>query len=288
MNDLHADPVVYDILQTPGTAREVDALERVERAYGRRTGFAERSTWWEPACGTGRYLRVAARRGHRVIGCDIRPEMITYARRRLEHLRIFGEERAHLFVGDITASDLAARAGVNGKNAADPPEAADGVADLAFIPVNSLRLLESDQEMLAHLDQIARILRPGGIYVVGISLNAAVSEAEDELAVDAQPEEDVWVATRGRCRVRQVVNYLPPAWSGLARREVVISHLMVERPGGVVHDDDRYELRTYTAEQWRDLIAQSPLAHIATLDPDGRATGRRVLPYQLEILRHER
>jgi SAM-dependent methyltransferase len=279
MNDLHADPVVYDILQTPGTAREVDALERIERMYGRPIGFAERSTWCEPACGTGRYLRVAARRGHRVIGCDIRPELIAYARRRLEHLRVGGEERAHLFVGDIAGSDLALRAGVNG----DHGQPAAGVADFAFIPVNTLRLLENDERVLTHLAQIARVLRPGGIYVVGISLIAAGSELDGDL----QPEEDVWSATRGRCRVSQIVNYLPPAWTGLPRREVVISHLMVERPSGVEHDDGRYELRTYTAAQWRELVARSPLSHVATLDNEGRPAEGRSLPYQLEVLRRE-
>ena len=64
---LYADPTVYDILYTPGTAAEIDALERVERSLAGDRLRPDR-LWFEPACGTGRCLRVAAGRGRRVAG----------------------------------------------------------------------------------------------------------------------------------------------------------------------------------------------------------------------------
>ena len=63
MERLYDDPAVYDILHTPGTAREIDVLEFIEATCGQPGG-----RWYEPACGTGRYLRVAAGRGRRVGG----------------------------------------------------------------------------------------------------------------------------------------------------------------------------------------------------------------------------
>ena len=67
---LYADPMVYDILYTPGTAGEVSAFEMLEKRFA--SGRLKKNRlWFEPACGTGRYLRVAQNRGRRVVGFDL-------------------------------------------------------------------------------------------------------------------------------------------------------------------------------------------------------------------------
>ena len=49
---LYADPSLYDILHTPGTAAEVTAWRRSRRRLA--AGTCDRSRlWFEPACGTG-------------------------------------------------------------------------------------------------------------------------------------------------------------------------------------------------------------------------------------------
>src|SRR5512140_1066353 len=80
-NPLYADPLVYDILATPGTARELNVLQRIASRWveGANAGREPRR-WLEPACGTGRYLRLAAARGLRVTGFDASPAMVGYAR----------------------------------------------------------------------------------------------------------------------------------------------------------------------------------------------------------------
>ena len=149
-------------------------------------------------------------------------------------------------------------------------------ADFALLPVNTLRHLSSDEAVLAHFGQMARALRPGGVYAVGISLIDY-----DNLL----PEEDFWEGVRGVCRVRQVVNYLPPARRGrLRRRETVISHLCIDRPRGTEHRDHRYQLRTYDQRQWASLLARSALRSIASLDAKGQPRRDAQLPYQLEVL----
>jgi SAM-dependent methyltransferase len=245
MDDLYADPAVYDILQTPGTAAEVDLLQRLAARHGAPPG-----AWYEPACGTGRYLRVLRRRGVAVGGYDREPGMVTYAARRLGR---------RVRVADLT-------------DAAPPGVRPAGVA-VAFSPVNTLRLLGSDREMLAHFAQVARLLVPGGLYLVGISL----TDYDDAL-----PEEDLWEAARGRCRVSQLVNYLPPGPG--SRTEVVLSHLTIVRPRGVAHRDDRYDLRCYDRRQWRRLVGRSDLRHVASHDAAGRPLDGRAVPYQLEVL----
>jgi SAM-dependent methyltransferase len=217
--------------------------------------------WFEPACGTGRYLKVAAGRGRKVAGFDRDPGMIRYVRRRA------GLQKAVLFEADMTDFAAAARrAGL-----------APGSADFALQPVNSIRHLGSDRDLLAHLGQMARILAPGGIYVVGISLTDYGW---------LEPEEDVWTGARGRCRVHQLVNYLPPEpGTRRGRAERVLSHLTIVRPRGTEHRDAVYDLRTYDRKQWRALVKRSPLEIAGSFDAFGDPLAGRVLNYQLEALR---
>jgi len=250
---LYLAPALYATENTPGPAAEVDALERVAGRYA--TARSPFRRWLEPACGTGRYLRVLRGRGQRVAGYDPLPAMLTDARRRLA--RWSGGWR--LANGSFTT-----------------PSArliALGPADVAFCPVNSLRHLHCDEDVLAHFEQIGRLLAPGAVYVVGLDLHQP----------GALPDEDVWEAARGQLQVRQVVQYLPPE-SG-ERREQVVVQMMVTRPRGQEHHGWTYDLRTYTEAQWHDLVAGSTLKRLATCDANGRPVeGAARLPYQLEVL----
>ena len=266
---LYADPALYDILYTPGTAAEIDALERVERALADRPPRPAR-LWFEPACGTGRCLRVAARRGRRVAGFDREPAMLAYAAPRLAAIcRAASLPRPRLFAADL--ADFAAAAAGAGLR--------PGSVDFAFITVNSLRHLGGDRAMLAHFAQVRDLLRPGGLYVVGLSLT------------DYQwlwPDEDLWTAARGSCRVSQLINWLPPEpGTPRARLERALSHLTVTRPGGTLHLDDAYDLRCYDAGQWERLVRRSALTRAGSFDARGRPLPPGTWPYQLEALRRE-
>jgi SAM-dependent methyltransferase len=257
---LYADPVLYDILYTPGTAAEVDALERIERRQARGRKLKRDRLWLEPACGTGRYLRTAAGRGRRCLGFDLDDRQLDYARRRRQR----GAGRPPRYCRADMADFIA------------PCGLRDGSVDFAFNPVNSIRHLPTDRAMLDHFAQVARVLRPGAVYVVGISL------------VDYDwllPEEDLWEGRRGACRVSQLVNYLPPEpGTALARVERAVSHLTVTRPREVRHFDAAYDLRCYDLRQWQALLRRSDLRRIAGCDAFGQALEGRTLPYQLEVL----
>ncbi|HRQ72617.1 MAG TPA: hypothetical protein PLU35_06280, partial [Phycisphaerales bacterium] len=109
---------------------------------------------------------------------------------------------------------------------------------------------------------IARVLRPGGVYAVGLSITAYAHE---------EPSEDHWQGRRGDTHVRQVVQYIPPgdAANPEPRSELVVSHLTITRRGRVEHCDAAYRLRTYNLTQWLGVIARSPLRVLAVVDEQG-------------------
>lgn len=244
-------PLVYDTLHMPGTASEAAGLVTIADRY------APRGPMLEPACGSGRYLRELARLGVRTIGFDTDPGMVGFARERAQRLApapaIF-EARMERFM--------------------DAPGAPKpGSIAMAFNPINTIRHLDTDDAMLEHLGEMARALKPRGVYVVGASLT--IRELE-------QPSEDVWEGSRGRLRVKQVVSYLPgiPA----ERFERVVSHLEITRPSGVEHVDCVYDLRTYTLDEWHDLIARAGWRIEAIVDEEGLPIEHLEMGYGLFVL----
>lgn len=248
-NTLYADPSIYDILHASGTADDVDSLERIEACFcagGPRV-------WLEPACGSGRYLRLAHSRGRRVIGFDLEEAMIAYARKRIKG------PGAQLFVGDM-------------RRFAHEIEPAS--VGLAFNLINTIRHLETDADLLAHFAEVSRVLDPAGAYAVGISLSAYGLE---------MPSEDVWEGARGTCGVQQVINYLPPE-SATERTESIHSVLTVTRPSGEEQIVSTYGLRTYDEAQWRDVIERSALKVLGVVDMEGEPDEPEMPGYAIWVL----
>lgn len=266
LESLYVDPTIFDILYTPGTAAEVDVLERIEAWWAEKQGRipAPNRVWCEPACGTGRYLRVAASRGRRILGYDREPRLIAYALRRLESWlpEAGGVAGKCMVVADMITLRI--------------PRWPRASVDFAFNPVNTIRHLNSDRAMRDHLAQVARLLKPGSAYLVGLSLTDYRH---------TEHEEDLWQGRRGQCQVSQIVNYLPPVPTSPRRRiEQVISHLTVTRPRGDEHFDDTYDLRCYDRGQWKRLLASSAMRLVATFNARGRQHRESPLPYQLDLL----
>ena len=234
----YADAGVYDLLHAKGTAAEIDALEKVRDYFGAKAP----DVWLEPACGSGRLLRVAAKRStdRRVIGFDREEGMVRYAEHRA---KLAGLANRHkLFIAEMT--DFA-------------PRIKPGTVGFAFNPINTIRHLESDRDILAHFDQMARVLSPGGVYVVGVSLSMYGCE---------MPSEDVWIGRRGRVSVKQVVNFIPPDNGAGERMELVYSHMTVTTPKGEREISSSYRLRTYSLKQWKSVIGRSALQSVGFAD----------------------
>jgi SAM-dependent methyltransferase len=263
MSELHSNfyrlPHYYDILHSPGTAGDVDAMERIERRFG---SAGTRGVWLEPACGTGRYLVLAGKRGRRCFGFDLEPPMVAFANDRVARLGL--GRRVSIFQADMRSFDRDAKAPKL------PP------ISLAFNLINTIRHLDSDDAMLEHFAAIARVLKPSGVYAVGISLAAYGAEFETE---------DVWKGSRGGCAVTQVVQYIPPPGKyGGHRRERVLSHLTIRRPRGDEHVDSTYTLRSYNLKQWQALIERSALRVVGVVDHAGRDTKATEPGYAIFVL----
>ena len=242
-------PSYYDILNTPGTFEDINLYEQVAKRFGIRI-----RRWLEPGCGSGRHLRVLARRGYETAGFDCNTEMLDYAKKSLQQLGLF----SHLFCAEMDGFID------NLQNAR---------FDIAINPHSTIRHLLDEQATCVHLNQIRDALRPGGIYVVGISL---ARYGED------QTETDLWLAARGRCHVRQEIQYTPPKRG--ERIEQVHSTLTVTSPTTTKRHVDGYRLRTYSKDQWRETLARSGLKTIAVLDEQGNDAGNMNLSYYLYVL----
>ncbi|MBZ0172428.1 MAG: class I SAM-dependent methyltransferase [Phycisphaerales bacterium] len=259
-NSLYDDAMAYDILHTPGTAEELDGLERAAATHVRTR--SQRQRWIEPACGSGRSVRLAAARGTPIVGFDMNPAMVVYANDRLHRVGL-GRHAS------VCAADM--------RTFADTGVCEPGSIDFAFNTINTIRHLMTDADMLTHLGQIHRVLRAGGVYAVGLSTCLYGCE---------QPTEDTWSARRGRVGVSQTVQYVPPTGPrGGARVERVFSHVVIERPAGVTHSDSTYRLRTYSLNQWISLIQRSPLEWIETADHAGSPIEPTESGYRLFLLR---
>ena len=265
----YSDARVYDILHGPGTLDDLKMLERVERIAARASGgssgpaamLKQQRTWLEPACGSGRYLLAASKRGRKVIGFDLEPGMIDYCNACAAKLDAAARKRCTFAVADMT--DFAAIASA-------------GTVDFAFNLINTIRHLPTDAAMIAHLKQVRATLCRGGVYVVGISLSAYGLETATE---------DVWSGKRGTTTVTQVVQYEPPVGArGGSRVERVFSVVTVKSPKGEQQMSSTYGLRTYSRAQWERVIERAGMRVLCTVDGDGHDHEPGALGYAIWVL----
>ncbi len=265
---LYADPHVYDVLHDEGTLADAKLFVRLARRFVSRLALAKSASmpirFFEPACGSGRYLHALAKLGHIGIGLDSSMQMLAYARLRARQLGLGGlVKTVHAPMEKFMVKPR---------------------VDLAFNPINSIRHLGTDRAMLAHLACVRRTLRPDGVYVIGLSLAAYGLES---------PSEDVWVSRRDGLRVTQVVQFEPPSPSAKGpskRRERVISHLTIEPIGAgkqrdVQHRDSRYWLRTFNRAEWEGIVAKAGWRIEHVCSNTGVACEAREPGYYLFVLR---
>jgi ubiquinone/menaquinone biosynthesis C-methylase UbiE len=133
---------------------------RIDRAYDRLVGQVEPGQRvLDLGCGTGALAVRAARRGAIVKGIDINPEMLAIARRRVEEEQL--GERVELAEQGVAELD------------GEEGESYDAVTSgLCFSEL-------SDDELRYTLDQVARLLKPGGLLLVAdeVSPRHAIARA---------------------------------------------------------------------------------------------------------------
>ena len=133
LSDWYRHPKYYEAIFDTDTVREMDFLEQVNAWYG--TGG---ETFLEPACGAGRLIEEGVRRGYTLVGYDLSPEMLAFARKRLTPSQ---RRRAHLYEGRMETFC---------------PKEWRGKVDLAFSLVSTFRYLDSEEAAVAHLKSVRR------------------------------------------------------------------------------------------------------------------------------------
>jgi SAM-dependent methyltransferase len=216
---LYDFPKYYDLVYGSDWKAEFDFLEQCFAKHV--TGKVKRL--FEPACGTGRLLVKLASAGYQVSGLDLNPAAIKFCNERLKRAGF----KPSTFVADMCDFTL--------------PKPVDA----AFNTINSFRHLGTQKQAVDHLRCVARSLRKGGIYVLGLHLTPT--------SVEPMQEEN-WAARRGNLAV------LSRLWvtdcDTRKRKESVGMSFDVYTPTKQFRIEDRVVFRTYSASQMKSLIAE--------------------------------
>jgi SAM-dependent methyltransferase len=134
-------PHYYEIALAPDNPRhEVDFFEAVIDNYSK----AGDRRVFELGAGTAPYLAEWHKRGYAYCGLDLSPEMVQFGRDKARQLGI----EASFVLGDMRKLDRGL-----------------GLFDHAYVLLGSL-YVRSNREFLDHLDRVADLLAPGGLYLL--------------------------------------------------------------------------------------------------------------------------
>jgi SAM-dependent methyltransferase len=179
----------------------------------------------EPGCGGGRLVVALSRRGYDVTGFDLNTRSLEFARRRLRRCGL----DAHVFEADMADFRLARP------------------VDAAVCTWNTFRHLLTERAARCHLECVARCLRPGGIYILGLHL----------LPLDVSEEStERWTARHGRTRVTVTLRVISA--SRRRRVETLRLNMRVRSPRRELRLRHEFQFRMYTANQFLRLLAAVP------------------------------
>lgn len=123
-------------------------VARRDVPFWQRLAAAHEGLVLELGCGTGRITAPVARAGARVVGIDRSAAMLARARQRLRRGRV----QALLLRGDIRALPFRRRVRFG----------------LVMAPYGILQSLTRERDLLATLEAVSRVLRPGGLFVMDL------------------------------------------------------------------------------------------------------------------------
>lgn len=225
MNQQSADcydlPEYWDLAFSEDTSLEADFVFGAVEKY---CDFNLKSAF-EPGCGGGRLLVELAKRGVEVLGSDLSTDAVAYANRQLQHLP-----------GQAIQADM-------------QHPVAERQFDAAYCFVNTFRHLLTEEAARQHLKSVAQMLRPGGLYLIGLHLFPPDADEEDE---------EEWTATTDRFDILMQLEVKD--CSRKTRRESLDFTMRVtERETGQVQQfRSAYPMRLYSANQMKSLLDSVP------------------------------
>jgi SAM-dependent methyltransferase len=178
----------------------------------------------ELGCGSGRLICDMATRGYQMTGLDLNGTALEYCKKKLKKKK----SSADLVVGDMT------------NFAFDKP------FDAAINAINTFRHLESEDAALAHLNCVAKHLKPGGVFVLSLHL--------------LPPDGDLWGTERWSAKEGDLSVYYALTvveTSMKTRLEKLRISMLVKKKDESFRLSDHITLRIYTAKQLKSLLAKA-------------------------------
>ncbi len=215
--DIYDYPKYYDLVYGSDWKAEFDFL----LACADRFLDQPLKSAFEPACGTGRLLYRLGKAGFQVAGNDLNPKAVEFCNQRLARFGL---------------SETAAVADMADFHLTEP-------VDLGFNMINSFRHLNTEALAAGHLQCMARAIRSGGIYVLGLHLVPLRGEA---------CENEAWSATRGHLTVNSDLWLIERKLE--ERYEEYAMHYDIYTPSRQFRIRDQLRFRTYTADQFCQLV----------------------------------
>jgi SAM-dependent methyltransferase len=216
-------PNLYDVLFSDMCRSEIRFLTSMSERFSNNK---ESLAFFEPACGSGRLLYHLGKLGFEVAGLDLNPRSVAFCNRRL---RQHGFKES-AFLGNMASFSLA-DLGRTKK------------FDMAFNFVSSFLHLTTETEARNHFHAVADVLKPKGIYLLGIHLKPQAKQ---------YCLREQWSMRRGSL---SVTSHLKSLSQDLKKRiETIEFRIKAETPKKRYNIVDHFPFRIYSAEQFNKLL----------------------------------
>ncbi|MFW9950795.1 MAG: class I SAM-dependent methyltransferase [Candidatus Thorarchaeota archaeon] len=214
-------PKYYDKAFTRDVKSDINFFRRCFQLYSN----IEVNSILEPACGPGMFLEALPQFGYTAVGYDLNPAMVDYSKERLRKSGL-SNQQANTLVGNMKDMSF------------------EIPFDAAFICINSLGYLRSDEEIISHFKATANSLKNGGIYIVEISCKC--NDIKNEKKYD-----DTWYVKENGLEIELTwaIN-----WYDLKNRiRHVDFQMIVEENGQKSIVNETHNLRLWIYEEFKKL-----------------------------------
>lgn len=216
-------PQYWDLAFSDDTQLEAEFVAAAAKKYCEFPA----SRFYEPGCGGGRLVVELASKGFDVTGVDQSLSAVEYANKSITDRNL----KANIIVGDMR----------------EP--LADAEFDVAYCLVNTFRHLLTEEDARKHLESVAQMLRPGGLYIIGMHLLPPDADEEDEEDWSVQTPEvtvHMQLVAADCCRQQR-----------LETLRFSMTANVTGNPEPICHSSD-YRMRIYEAAHVKQLLANVP------------------------------